>query len=269
MNIKRGIDRIAIVIAIIAALFGFYVGSNTYDKKHTTRIEVFTNNFRSYIKEHYLVGINEIISTEGYLSEDKIRSILLKGNPKLVFTIMKEIANDPDFQQLSFEEQRKAFIELDSDFGELPIEEQAKGIKELTSPAPVPSSDEQELAALKMKLPEGFVLDTENNQATPVPFDPKKKTELTQKFKKMKASQEDIDLYFKHDPVVRYRLDYRLQVERRAPDLWEVKWRHPLLGAKLIIGLVSATFSFGIVFFGIQVLYELVNWIVGGFKERK
>jgi hypothetical protein len=44
---------------------------------------------------------------------------------------IRQIAQDPDFQKLPIEEQRKAFSENDKDFASLPATEQDKGISEL------------------------------------------------------------------------------------------------------------------------------------------
>jgi hypothetical protein len=79
MNIKKGINRISVVLALITMLFGFYFGSDIYWKKNTTRIKVFTDNFRSYIKEKYLVEINKEVTYDFVheISDDLMRSILL------------------------------------------------------------------------------------------------------------------------------------------------------------------------------------------------
>jgi hypothetical protein len=47
---------------------------------------------------------------------------------------LRTIAQDPDFQKLPIEEQRKAFVEYDKDFASLPQPEQDKGILDLTKP---------------------------------------------------------------------------------------------------------------------------------------
>lgn len=52
---------------------------------------------------------------------------------------LKTIAQDPEFQKLPIEEQRKAFAEYDKDFAGLPVEEQDKGIKELTTKSAGPT----------------------------------------------------------------------------------------------------------------------------------
>lgn len=57
---------------------------------------------------------------------------------------IKEIASDPEFRQLPWEEQRKGFIAIDPLFGTLPKEEQDKGIAELTGQTIPVSGDTQD-----------------------------------------------------------------------------------------------------------------------------
>lgn len=194
MNIKRGINRIAIILAIISALFGFYFGADKYDRKNTTRVIVFTDNFRSYMKDTFLVNINKTIPPElsqNHLRDESIRSIL-EGYPKLSETIsfLSEMSTDPD-----------------------------------------------------------------------------RKAELIQNLKKIKTSQIQMDLYFKHDPLTRYRLDRRL--EGNTPDIWKFGWSYPPTIQTIIIGLKFFFFSFLIVFFSIHGVFRLSRWIKEGFTDKK
>ena len=53
MNIIRGIDRIAIVLALIAMILAFFAGAQHYKQKNTGVIVGLTDEFLSFIKQEY------------------------------------------------------------------------------------------------------------------------------------------------------------------------------------------------------------------------
>jgi len=76
MNIIRGIDRIAIVLALIAMILAFFAGAQHHEQKNTGVIVGLTDEFLSFIKQEYRKEIDhdEFRSLIRRYGEKRIRS---------------------------------------------------------------------------------------------------------------------------------------------------------------------------------------------------
>ena len=230
INFKRGFNRIAIVFATIVALFGYNFGSDIYVKKNPSEALVFTDEFQSYIKNQYNIEINRIIASK------------------------KSHSNFNPFLD-----------KIDDD-----------SIRSILNGYPLLVKATSELATLNSNLtssinvPEGFVLDTPETTKTDEQelsvLNSQIQKELTQKFNKMEVNQKQIDLYFKHDPLTRFRLD--LKIKGQKPEVWH--WVHfvPNSLDVIFVGIVSVIGAFLFGYLGMHLLFRLTSWLIEGFKTE-
>ncbi len=83
MNIIRGIDRIAIVLALMAMVLAFFEGAAHYNQKNTGVIVGLTDEFLSFIKQEYGKELDQDKFCElikGYRSSDSVINRMVKDN---------------------------------------------------------------------------------------------------------------------------------------------------------------------------------------------